>query len=84
LSGLSTKEAGFQACKKLSLGDISCWGSEFCWRELNYSYSSLIIFVQPIVEALEGKWGSQRTVEKRRDTLLGVGQECGECKVVGC
>jgi len=45
---------------------------------LNCSYSSLIHFVRPVVEALEWKWGNQRTVEKRRGTLPWVGQACGE------
>jgi hypothetical protein len=32
----------------------------------------LRLFVQTIVEAPEGKWGSRRTVEERRGMLLGV------------
>jgi hypothetical protein len=47
-------------------------------REPNYSYSALRLPVRPVVEALEGKWGNRRTVEKRRGTLPGVGQACGE------
>jgi hypothetical protein len=39
----------------------------------NYRYRALRLPVQPVVEALEGKWGSQRTVEKIRGTLPGVG-----------
>jgi hypothetical protein len=30
-----------------------------------------------VVESLESKWDNQRTVEKRRGTLLGVGQPVG-------
>jgi hypothetical protein len=47
-------------------------------KVLNYNYRALRLHVRPIVESLEGKWGSRRIVEKRRDTLLGVGQACGE------
>jgi hypothetical protein len=47
-------------------------------REPKYSYNCLRLLVWPIVEALEGKWGIRRTVEKRRGTLTGVGQSCGE------
>jgi hypothetical protein len=43
----------------------------------NCSYRTLRLPVRPIVEALEGKWGSRRTVEKIRGTLPGVGA-CGE------
>jgi len=42
------------------------------------SYRALRLPVQSIVEALEGKWGNRRTIEQRRGTLHGVGQECGE------
>jgi hypothetical protein len=41
-------------------------------------YRALRLLVWPVVEALEGKWGSQRIVEQRRGTLPGVGQACGE------
>jgi hypothetical protein len=44
----------------------------------NYSYKALRLLVWPVVEALEGKWGSRRTIEQRRGTLPGVGQACGE------
>jgi hypothetical protein len=47
-------------------------------KVLNCNYSALRLPVRPVVEALEGKWGSQRIVEKRRDTLPGVGQAYGE------
>ena len=53
-------------------------------KVLNYSYSALRLLVWPIVDALEGKWGSRRIVEQRRGTLPWVGQECGEGEVVGC
>jgi hypothetical protein len=72
------EEAGCQACEKLSPGERGCWGSDFSWREPNNNYSALRIHVWPVVEALEGKWGSRRTVEQRRGTLPGVGQACGE------
>jgi hypothetical protein len=52
-------------------------GIEFL-KEPNCSYSALRLPVWPVVEALEGKWGSRRTVEQRRGTLPGVGQACGE------
>jgi hypothetical protein len=45
----------------------------FSQREPNYNYSARRIHVRPIVESLEGKWGSRRTVAQRRGTLLGVG-----------
>jgi hypothetical protein len=45
---------------------------------LGISYMAMRLHVQPIVESLEGKWGSQETVEKRRGTLPRVGQVCGE------
>ena len=32
-------------------------------REPNCSYSAMRIHVWPIVEALEGKWGSRRNIE---------------------
>jgi hypothetical protein len=47
-------------------------------KVLNCSYNSLRLPVSPIVEALEGKWGSRGTVEQRRGTLPGVGHTCGE------
>jgi hypothetical protein len=47
-------------------------------KVLNYSYRALRLPVWPVVEALKGKWGSRGTVEKRRGTLPGVGQACGE------
>ena len=47
-------------------------------KVLNYSYRALVLHVWPVVESLKGKWGSQRIVEQRRGTLLGVGQACGE------
>ena len=52
-------------------------------KVLNCSYNALRLPVWHVVEALEGKWGSQRTVEKRRGTLPWVGQACGEGEVVG-
>ena len=42
-------------------------------KVLNYSYSALRLPGCPVAEALEGKWGNRRTVEKRRDTLPEVG-----------
>jgi hypothetical protein len=51
---------------------------------LNFISKDLRLPVQPIVEALEGKWGSRGTVEKRRGTLPRVGQGCGELGTVGC
>jgi hypothetical protein len=47
-------------------------------REPNCNYSTLRIPIRTIVEALEGKWGSRRTVEQRRGTLPGVVHACGE------
>jgi hypothetical protein len=41
-------------------------------------YRALRLPVTHVVEALEGKWGNRRTVEKRRGTLPGVGHACGE------
>jgi hypothetical protein len=67
------EESGFQSCEQLSPGERGCWGSDFSWREPNNNYSSLRIHVWPIVEALEGKWDNQGTIEKRRGTLHGVG-----------
>jgi hypothetical protein len=52
-------------------------------KVLNYGYNALILLVQPMAEALEGKWGSRRTVEQRRGTLPWVGQAFGEGEVVG-
>jgi hypothetical protein len=42
------------------------------------SYRALRLPVQPVVEDPERKWGIRNTVEQRRGTFLGVGQECGE------
>jgi hypothetical protein len=42
-------------------------------KVLNYSYRAMRLPVQPVIEALEGKWGSRRIVEKRRGTLPWVG-----------
>jgi hypothetical protein len=53
-------------------------GEVISQRETNCKYCYLRILVRPIVEALEGKWGSRRTVEQRRGTLPRVGQACGE------
>jgi hypothetical protein len=53
-------------------------------KVLNCSYRSLRLHVWPVVESLEGKWGSRGTVEHRRGTLPWVGKACGECKIVGC
>jgi len=39
---------------------------------------ALRLLVWPIVETLEGKWGSRGTVEQRKGTLPGVGQACRE------
>jgi hypothetical protein len=47
-------------------------------KVLNCSYSTLRLMVRPVVEALEGKWGSRGTVEQRRGTLPWVVQACGE------
>jgi hypothetical protein len=58
------EEAGCQACKQLSPGERGCWGSDFSWRDPNNSYSALRILVQPVVEALEGKWSSRWTIEQ--------------------
>jgi hypothetical protein len=44
---------------------------------LGNSYRALRLYVWPVVEAPEGKWGSRRTVEQRRGTLPGVGQAVG-------
>ena len=47
-------------------------------KVLNYNCRSLRLHVWLVVEALERKWGNRGTVEKRRGTLPGVGQACGE------
>jgi hypothetical protein len=65
-----------------SMSNFSLWvrellGGDFL-KVLNYSYGALRLPVHPVVEAMEGKWGSRGTVEKRRDTLPWVGQACGE------
>jgi hypothetical protein len=87
LSGLWFEEAGCQArgLKKQvvrpvrnSLQVREVVGEVISQREPNCSYSARRIHVWPVVEALEGKWGSRRTVEQRRGTLPGVGQACGE------
>jgi hypothetical protein len=46
-------------------------------RDPNCSYSSQRIRVWPVVEALQGKWGSRRNVEQRRSTLLGWDMHVG-------
>jgi hypothetical protein len=53
-------------------------------KVINCGYNALRLPVWPVAEALEGKWGSRRTVEQRRGTLPWVGQACGEGEVVGC
>ena len=50
---------------------------------LNCSYNALRISVPLVAKALEGKWGSQGTVEQRRGTHPWVGQACGEGESVG-
>jgi hypothetical protein len=40
-------------------------------KVINYNYMSLRLLVWPIVEALEGKLGNRKTVEKRRGNFLG-------------
>jgi hypothetical protein len=52
-------------------------------KVINCGYNALRLPIQPVAEALEGKWGSQRTIEKRRGTLPWVGQACGEGEAVG-
>jgi hypothetical protein len=42
-------------------------------KVLNYNYRALRLPFWPIAEALKGKWGSRRTVNKRSVTLPGVG-----------
>jgi hypothetical protein len=42
-------------------------------KVLNYSCRALRLPIWPVVEALEGKWGSQGIVEQRRGTLPWVG-----------
>jgi hypothetical protein len=54
-----------------------CWGSEFSWRESRSSYNTLRLLVQPIVEALEGRWTTDGLVIVKVYTP-GVGQVCGE------
>jgi hypothetical protein len=44
---------------------------------LRNNYIALRLSILSIVEALKGKWGSQRNVEKRRGTLPRVGQNVG-------
>jgi hypothetical protein len=41
-------------------------------RDPNCNYSDMRIPIQPVAKSLEGKWGSRRTIEKRRGTLPGV------------
>jgi hypothetical protein len=47
-------------------------------KVLNYNYRAMRLPVRPVAEALEGKWGSQWNVDKRRGTLPWVGKACGE------
>jgi hypothetical protein len=47
-------------------------------REPNYNYNAMRLLVWSVAEALEGKWGSRRTIDLIRDTLHGVGETCGE------
>jgi hypothetical protein len=42
-------------------------------KVINYGYSALRLSVWSVVESLEGKWGSRRTIEQRRGTLPWVG-----------
>jgi hypothetical protein len=69
------KEVGFQD-RELSLQVRVCW--ELLFGALGIRYRALRLLVQLVVEALKGKWGSQRTVEKRRGTHPGVVQACAE------
>ena len=53
-------------------------------KVLNYNCRALRLPIRPVVEALEGKWGSRGTIDQRRGTLPWVGQVCGEWGNVGC
>jgi hypothetical protein len=70
--GLWFEEAGCQAhgMKKQVFNPVSnslqvreVVGEVISQREPNSSYSACRILVCPVVEALEGKWGSRRIVE---------------------
>jgi hypothetical protein len=68
------EEASFQACGSILLGE-NCWEyvSPMCWPSRCHKYLSVVVFPQchnalrlpghPVVESLEGKWDSRRTVE---------------------
>jgi hypothetical protein len=75
--GLLEEEAGCQACEKLSPGERVCWGSDFSWREPNSSYSALRIPVQPVVEALEGKWTADGLLREKVAHFLGWDMHVG-------
>jgi hypothetical protein len=60
---------------------------ENCWELIpkvpRYSYRAMRRLVHLVVESMEGKLGSRGNVEKRRNTLTGVGDACGECRTIG-
>ena len=76
LEGELKKQVVRPARNSLHLREVV--GKVISQREPNCSYSARRILVWLVVEALEGKWRSRRTVEQRRGTLLGVGQTCRE------
>jgi len=48
---------------------------------LGIRYRDLRLLVCHVVEALEGKCGSRRTVDQRRGTLPRAGQSCREWEI---
>jgi hypothetical protein len=56
---------------RISLQVRELLGIDFL-RESNYNYSALRLLIHLVVEAMERKWGSQRTVEIKGDPLLRV------------
>jgi len=73
---VSYQRSGLSSPCAFSLGEIIV-GNCFP-RVPSCSYRALRTLVSHVIEALKGKWGNRRTVEKIMGTLLGVGQECGE------
>jgi hypothetical protein len=82
-----TKEAGFHARGILKRRVFNPMRNPLYVRELlgidflkvlNCIYMALRLHSRPIFEALERKWGIRGTIEQRKGTVPGVGQECGE------
>jgi hypothetical protein len=75
LSWSGIEEVGCQVSEQF-YGRENCWGLISLGAKMQLQCSETS--GPPVVEALEGKWGSQGTVEQRRGTLPWVGQACGE------